>query len=179
MWALLEKWDCRPIGPNLTNFDFWEQFPVQNQNSNGVYLKKLPSHVIKAPCGEPFWSNAWLPTGQIWADRFFFHFKFKIQNKFGLFKCKKSFRPKLAKSVLAVGPKAIGRNIFIFFVILDLILNFQTYILWNSWDSLTNHCFFGPQPRLNRPSAKNFFFETYFFTQMVTNKISAQTDERW
>ena len=37
------------------------------------------------------------------------------------------------------------------FVILSLSFKFQTYILSNGWDSLTNHCFFGPRPRPNRP----------------------------
>ena len=33
-------------------------------------------------------------------------------------------------------------------VILGLSFKFQTFILWNGWDSLTNHCFFGgPHPR--------------------------------
>ena len=40
--AVLDKWGCRPIGPNWTNFDVWEHFPVQNQNSKGVsFMKKI------------------------------------------------------------------------------------------------------------------------------------------
>ena len=79
MRAVLDKWGCRPSGPNWTNFDVWEHFPVQNQNSKGYWLiydmnrlksikskhffskynfwKKLPSHVIWAPCGGQFWTN--------------------------------------------------------------------------------------------------------------------------
>ena len=58
--------------PKLDQFCILKHFPVQNQNSKGVsFMKKLPSHVIRAPCGGPFWSNAWLPTGQIWADQIF------------------------------------------------------------------------------------------------------------
>ena len=72
MQAVWDKWGCRPFGPNWTNFDVWEHFPVQNQNSKGVsFMKKLPSHLVRAPCGRLFWSNAWLPTGQIWADQIF------------------------------------------------------------------------------------------------------------
>ena len=55
-------------------------------------------------------------------------------------------------------------KIFYFcFVILGLSFNFQTYVLSNSWDSLTNHCFFGPRPWPNRPLAekKNFLGHTF------------------
>ena len=42
MWAVLDKWGCRPIGLNWTNFDFQEHFPVSNQNSKGVsFMKKI------------------------------------------------------------------------------------------------------------------------------------------
>ena len=42
MQAVLDKWGCRPIGPNWTNFDVLEHFPVQNQNSKGVsFMKKI------------------------------------------------------------------------------------------------------------------------------------------
>ena len=56
-------------------------------------------------------------------------------------------------------PTAIGRKFFIkyfnlVFVILGLSFKLQTYILSNGWDSLTNHCFFGPRPRPNRTSAE-------------------------
>ena len=55
-------------------------------------------------------------------------------------------------------PKAIGWNIFmkyfnLFFTILGLSFNFQTNILWKSWDSLTNHCFW-PWPWPIRPLAE-------------------------
>ena len=64
-------------GPILT---FENIFLYKIKVQRGYVLwKKLPSHVIRAPCGGPFWSNAWLPTGQIWADQIFFdHFEFKI-----------------------------------------------------------------------------------------------------
>jgi hypothetical protein len=35
--------------------------------------------------------------------------------------------------------------------------------LWNSWDSLTNHCFFGPRPWPNRPLAEKKFWEAKKF----------------
>ena len=70
-----------------------------------ILWKKLPSHVIRAPCGRPFWSNAWLPTGQIWADQIFLNnFKLKIQNKFGSL-----FMQKLAKSVSPVSPRPFAK----------------------------------------------------------------------
>ena len=72
-------------------------------------MKKMPSHVIRAPCGGPFWSNEWLPTGQIWADQFFFdHFEFKIQNKYGSFLCKKLIRAKIGIVSFGLRPTAIG-----------------------------------------------------------------------
>ena len=57
------------IWPILT---FKNIFLYKIEIQRGYLLRKnLPSHVIRAPCGGPFWSNAWLPTGQIWADQFF------------------------------------------------------------------------------------------------------------
>ena len=39
-------------GPILT---FENLFTVQNQNSKGLsFMKKLPSHFVRAPCGGPF-----------------------------------------------------------------------------------------------------------------------------
>ena len=46
-------------------------------------MKKLPFHVMRAPCGGPFWSNTWLPTRLIWADQIFLiilYLKCKMQN---------------------------------------------------------------------------------------------------
>ena len=75
MHAISDKWGCQPIGPNLTNLNFFKNiFLYKIQIQMGVYfMKKLPSHVITALCGGPFWSNAWLPTGQILADQIFFY----------------------------------------------------------------------------------------------------------
>ena len=75
-------------------------------------MTKMPSHVIRAPCGGPFWSNAWLPIGQIWANQFFYHFEFKIQNKFGSLLCKKLIRAKMDIVSFGLWPTAIGRNFF-------------------------------------------------------------------
>ena len=71
-------------GPILT---FENIFLYKIKIQRGYLLwKKLPSHLVRAPCGGSFWSNAWLPTGQIWADQIFFiHFEFKMQNKLGSF----------------------------------------------------------------------------------------------
>ena len=57
------------IGPILTSKNIF-LYKIKIQRGYLLY-KKLPSHVIRAPCGGPFWSNAWLPTGQIWADHIF------------------------------------------------------------------------------------------------------------
>ena len=58
--------------PKWTNFKFFQQLLVQNQNSERVYfLEKITSHVCRALWGGPFWLNASLPTGQIWADQYF------------------------------------------------------------------------------------------------------------
>ena len=62
-------------GPILT---FENIFLYRIKIQRGCLLwKKLPSHLVRAPCGGPFWSNAWLPTGQKWADQIFLdHFEF-------------------------------------------------------------------------------------------------------
>jgi hypothetical protein len=57
----------------------------------------------------PFWSNAQLPTGQIWADNFFDHFEFKMQNKFGSFLCKKMIQAKMGIVSFGRRPTAIGQ----------------------------------------------------------------------
>ena len=45
-----------------------------------------PSHAVRATCGGPFWSNAWPPTGQIWADQNYFgHLKLKAKISLGHF----------------------------------------------------------------------------------------------
>ena len=55
---------------------------MRNQNSKGVSFMKNCHLMYLGPCGGSFWSNPWLPTGQIWAAQtiFFDHFKIKIQN---------------------------------------------------------------------------------------------------
>ncbi len=99
-------------GPILT---FENIFLYKIKIQRGYLLwKKLPSHLVRAPCGGPFWSNAWLPTGQIWADQIFFdHFEFKMQNKLGSFLCKKLIRAKMGIVSFGPRPTAIGRIFFI------------------------------------------------------------------
>ena len=36
-----EQMWCRPIGSNWANLNFKEHFPVQNQNSKGIFYEKL------------------------------------------------------------------------------------------------------------------------------------------
>jgi hypothetical protein len=44
-----------PIGPELSNFEIYEQFPTQNPNSKGVrFMKKIANSCIKAPFWGPF-----------------------------------------------------------------------------------------------------------------------------
>ena len=72
---------------------------------------------------QTFWSNAWLPTGQIWADQIFFdHFEFKMQNKLGSFLCKKMIRAKMGMVSFGRRPTAIGRIFFIKYFNFDHIL---------------------------------------------------------
>ena len=57
------------IGPILA-FDNIFLYKIKIQR--GYFLwKKLPSHVIRTPCGRLFWSNACLLTGQLWAYQIF------------------------------------------------------------------------------------------------------------
>ena len=42
----------RPISSNLSNFDFYEHYPVQNRNSKSVYfMKKIDISYIQGPMG--------------------------------------------------------------------------------------------------------------------------------
>ena len=69
-WTYLGVCQSAHNGPIWNFFNFYLHKIRIKRGS--VSWKKLQSHVIRAPCGRLFWSNAWLPTGQIWADQFFF-----------------------------------------------------------------------------------------------------------
>ena len=59
--------------PKFKQFWILWTFPYKKIKIQRGYIlwKKLPSNIIRAPCGGPFWSNAWLPTSQIWANQIF------------------------------------------------------------------------------------------------------------
>jgi hypothetical protein len=81
------------IWPILT---FKDIFLYKIEIQRGYLLRKnLPSQVIRAPCGGRFWSNAWLSTGQIWADKFFLII-FNLESKISLGHTNKKswYRPK-------------------------------------------------------------------------------------
>ena len=99
---------CLPKGPIWTNFKFFQQFHVQNQDSKRLnFMEKLISHVFRALWGRPSWLNTCLPTGQKWAVQIVFdHFGFKFQNNFGSVLCKKLIRSKIG--ILDFGQSANG-----------------------------------------------------------------------
>ena len=79
MWAISNKWDVCRLAKNGTILNFLNNFFYKIKIQRGyIAWKKLTSLVCRALWGGPFWLNACLPTGQIWADHFFNHFELKI-----------------------------------------------------------------------------------------------------
>ena len=106
---ILNKWGCLPISPKWTNFDFFLQFPVQNQNSNRIYLRnKLTSIVFRALWDRSFWLRACLPNDRrnMGRSQFFDNFEFKIKNNFRSVQCKKLLGAN--DGIIGISPLAHG-----------------------------------------------------------------------
>ena len=82
-------------GPIFLTFKNIFLYKIKIQ-SGYLLWKKLPSHLVRAPCGGPFWTNAWLLTRQIWADQFLIILNLKCKIILGQFYAKSCYRPKLA-----------------------------------------------------------------------------------
>ena len=127
-------------------------------------MKKLPSHSFRAPDGGLFWAKAWLPTGQILSDQIFLiilNLKYKIVLRQLIAK-----RTKIG--IVIFGPSAHSHQpkYCYYKLIVGISSNFQSNILSNGWESLTNHCFLAPRPQQTNPCLRNFFLRrTYFFAQ--------------
>ena len=81
------------INLKWTNFELFQQFLVQNQNSKRVYfMEKLTSHVFSALFGEPLWLNASLLTSQTGGQSIFWAIlNLKCKIIFGLFNVKSCY----------------------------------------------------------------------------------------
>ena len=103
MQAVLDKWGVSANRPKLDQFCFLRTFSCTKSKFKGGIFYEKNWHLMLLG---PFWSNAWLPTGQIWADQIFFgHFEFKMPNKFGSFLCKKLIRAKMGMVSFGHRPK--------------------------------------------------------------------------
>ena len=112
------KWVCLPIRPKWTNFNFFQQFTVQNQNSKRVYvMEKIDIQCIQGTMGQAVLVKC-MPAD--WPKKAnFYNLKNKIQNNLGLLISKSFCRPKLALSVSAPQPTAnqqkLLKNLFNYF----------------------------------------------------------------
>ena len=89
MPAILNKWGYLPIGLKWTNFEIFQQYPVQNQYSKRVYfMEKLKSHEFMVIWGRPILLNTCLPTSPICPIKFFIILNLKYIIILGLFNVK-------------------------------------------------------------------------------------------
>ena len=83
--AVSNKLGSLPISPKWTNFEFLQQFCVQNLNSKRVYFKeKSDISCIKGPMGWAVLVKCmFADQPNMGRSNLFEHFEFKIQNNFG------------------------------------------------------------------------------------------------